>query len=98
MTPDQGGQSRDYPTAESPASKKCVAALYARVSKKEQNEAMQLYDLRAYVARMEWESVEYIEKESSVKRRPVFERLLRDAKAGKINVILVWRIDRWARS
>ena len=59
---------------------------------------MQLTDLRKYVARMEWESVEYLEKASSVKHRPVFEEILREAKAGKIDVLLVWRSDRFARS
>lgn len=75
-----------------------TAALYARVSSRDQNEAMQLRDLRTYVERMGWTSVEYIEKESSVKRRPIFERMLRDAQAHKVDVILVWRIDRFARS
>lgn len=59
---------------------------------------MQLTDLRKYVARHEWQADEFIEKASSVKRRPVFERMLQDAKAGKYGVILVWRLDRFARS
>ena len=74
------------------------AAIYARVSTKKQETEMQLHDLRKYVARQEWEAVEYIEKASSVKKRPVFERLLKDAQAGAVDVILVWRIDRFARS
>lgn len=47
---------------------------------------------------MGWQAVEYLEKESSVKRRPVFEGLLADAKLRRFDVVLVWKIDRFARS
>jgi DNA invertase Pin-like site-specific DNA recombinase len=33
-----------------------------------------------------------------VKHRPVFEQMLADARVGKFEVMLVWRIDRFARS
>ena len=75
-----------------------TAAIYVRVSTADQKYEMQLHDLRAYAQRMGWAAVEYQEKESSVKRRPVFQRMLEDARKGKVNVILVWRIDRFARS
>jgi DNA invertase Pin-like site-specific DNA recombinase len=74
------------------------AAIYARVSTADQSYAMQLHDLRAYAKRMDFDAVEYVEKESSVKKRPVFLRMLEDARLGRVNVILVWRIDRFARS
>ncbi len=74
------------------------AAIYARVSTESQDNALQLTDLRAYCERNGWTATEYTEKASSVKRRPVFERMLADAKAGKVDVILVWRLDRFARS
>ncbi len=75
-----------------------TAAIYARVSTEDQSNALQLTDLRGYCERNGWTAIEYTEKASSVKRRPVFERMLADAKAGKVDVILVWRIDRFARS
>lgn len=75
-----------------------TAAIYARVSTDDQRCDLQLTDLRKYAQRMEWNSVEYVEKESSVKRRPIFERMIADARARKVDVILVWRIDRFARS
>jgi DNA invertase Pin-like site-specific DNA recombinase len=59
---------------------------------------MQLLDLRGFVERMGYEAIEYIEKESSVKHRPVFERMLDDARQRKFDVVLVWKIDRFARS
>lgn len=75
-----------------------TAAIYARVSTEDQHLDMQLTDLRAYAARQGYATVEYLEKESSVKKRPVFLRMLDDAKHGRIQIILVWRIDRFARS
>lgn len=84
--------ARGYPQAD------MKAAIYARVSTDKQSTDMQLPDLRRYAERMGWTTAEYLEKESSVKRRPVFDRMLADAKHGKVDVVLVWRIDRWARS
>lgn len=78
--------------------KKLTAALYARVSTAEQSLEMQTHDLRAYAKRNNWATVEYLEKESSVKKRPVFRQMIEDARLGKVDVILVWRIDRFARS
>jgi len=74
------------------------AAIYARVSTKQQENDMQLTPLREFIQRTGWKAVEYLEKESSVKRRPVFERMMEDARARKFDCILVWKIDRFARS
>jgi DNA invertase Pin-like site-specific DNA recombinase len=74
------------------------AAIYARVSTEDQNPHMQLLDLRGFAERMGYEAVEYIEKESSAKRRPVFDRMLDDARLRKFDIVLVWKIDRFARS
>jgi len=74
-------------------------AIYARVSTEDQHCEMQLTELRAFAARMGWgEPVEYIEKASSAKRRPIFDGLMGDARLRKFDVVLVWRIDRIARS
>src|SRR6202042_3462149 len=55
---------------------KMKAAIYARVSTAKQKYEMQLTELRDYTKRQNWDAVEYTEKESSVKRRPEFERLM----------------------
>jgi|SRR5215467_4891473 len=73
-------------------------AIYARVSTQQQENDMQLTPLREFVQRMGWESVEYLEKASSIKKRPVFDQLLTDARERKFDTILVWKIDRFARS
>jgi DNA invertase Pin-like site-specific DNA recombinase len=75
-----------------------TAAIYARVSTEEQKTDMQFTELRAYCARMGWTVLEYPEKMSSVKKRPVLERLLADARMRKFDVVVVWKIDRFARS
>jgi len=73
-------------------------AIYARVSTQQQENDMQLTPLREFVQRMGWVSVEYLEKASSVKKRPVFDQLISDARQRKFECILVWKIDRFARS
>lgn len=75
-----------------------TAAIYARVSTQDQKVDMQLTEVRAFAKRMDWEVVEYLEKASSVKRRPVFERMMSDARQRKFDVVLVWKMDRLARS
>ena len=73
-------------------------AIYARVSTQQQKNDMQLYDLRKYAKAQGWQAVEYIEKESSRKTRPVFQRMLADARTRKFEIVMVWKIDRFARS
>ena len=75
------------------------AAIYARVSTDDQNCAMQIRELRELAARYGWETVvEYVEMQSTRKRRPKLEELLADAKARKFDVVLCWKLDRLARN
>ncbi|GAC1410694.1 MAG: recombinase family protein [Candidatus Velthaea sp.] len=75
-----------------------AAAIYVRVSTHDQKTDMQLTELRAYAERMGWVVKEYGEKMSSVKKRPVLEQLMADARQRKFDVVLVWKLDRFARS
>jgi putative DNA-invertase from lambdoid prophage Rac len=75
-----------------------IAALYARVSTEDQHCEMQLAELRAYCQRMGWTATEYVEKASTRKKRPELERLLGDARQRKLDVLLVWKLDRFGRS
>ena len=59
---------------------------------------MQVAEVKRYIQAMGWQSVPYFEQESSVKHRPVFERLMDDAKQRKFDVLVVWKLDRIARS
>jgi putative DNA-invertase from lambdoid prophage Rac len=74
------------------------AAIYVRVSTQDQKHDMQLTELRGYVGRMGWEAVEYPEKMSSFKKRVVLDRLMEDARRRQFDVVLVWKLDRFARS
>lgn len=75
-----------------------TAAIYVRVSTLDQHDAMQYTEIRDYCKRMGWDTVEYSEKISSVKRRAELARLMADARLKKFDVVLVWKLDRFARS
>ena len=75
------------------------AALYVRVSTEKQTVANQLDELHQLAKARGFEPVVYEETESAAaKRRPVFERVLADARAGKVAAVLVWKLDRMHRS
>jgi DNA invertase Pin-like site-specific DNA recombinase len=76
------------------------AALYLRVSTLDQNPETQLHDLRQMAAQRGYQIVqEYTDRISGVKaRRPGLDELMRDARRGRFDVVLVWASDRIARS
>jgi DNA invertase Pin-like site-specific DNA recombinase len=71
-----------------------------RVSSVDQHPETQLHDLRQMAAQRGFEIVhEYVDRISGVKaRRPGLDELLRDARRGRFDVVLVWACDRIARS
>ncbi len=75
-------------------------ALYARVSAAHQQTIpMQLRQLRDYARRRGWRVVATVhEVGSGAARRPERERLLEAARRRELDVIAVWRLDRWGRS
>jgi DNA invertase Pin-like site-specific DNA recombinase len=74
--------------------------LYARVSTDEQHTLpMQLEALNNYVQHRGWNTKFMVEDVGSgVSERPKREQLLKAARKREIDVILVWRLDRWGRS
>jgi DNA invertase Pin-like site-specific DNA recombinase len=77
------------------------AAVYARVSTSDQSTEMQLRDLRKLADGRGFEVVKEFcdEGQSGAKNsRPSLDRMLADARAGKFDVILIWRLDRLGRS
>jgi putative DNA-invertase from lambdoid prophage Rac len=82
------------------SSKMFRAGLYARVSTNDQQTLpMQLRALREYVDRRGWAiAMQVREVGSGVTQRQARERLLEAARRREIDVVLVWRLDRWGRS
>lgn len=76
------------------------AAIYGRVSTIKQDYALQQHEVNAYVGRMGWEAAEYLEQASSRvgSKRIQLERLLEDARLRRFDVVVVWKMDRFARS
>ena len=79
------------------------AALYARVSTSGhgQDVGLQLDELRAVAQQRGWViSGEYVDEgvSGSKESRPELDRMMVAARSGKIDVVAVWRFDRFARS
>jgi putative DNA-invertase from lambdoid prophage Rac len=76
------------------------AGLYARVSTNDQQTlSMQSRAMREYAARRGWTiAVQVREVGSGATKREAREKLLEAARRREIDVVLVWRLDRWGRS
>jgi DNA invertase Pin-like site-specific DNA recombinase len=78
------------------------AAIYARVSThRGQNPEVQLEEVRAYCRRRGWEMVgEYVDEgiSGSKEHRPALDRLLADCRRRRVDTVVVYRYDRFARS
>ena len=76
------------------------AGLYARVSTNDQQTlAMQNRAMREYAIRRGWTvALQVREVNSGAAKREAWERLLEAARRREIDVVLVWRLDRWGRS
>jgi DNA invertase Pin-like site-specific DNA recombinase len=87
------GQARRQP-------KMFRVGLYARVSTTDQQTlAMQNRAMREYAARRGWTiAMQVREVNSGTARREAREKLIDAARRREIDVVLVWRLDRWGRS
>jgi DNA invertase Pin-like site-specific DNA recombinase len=77
------------------------AAIYARVSTLDQQPENQLTELRRYVAARGWKAaVEYVDHgvSGSKDRRPALDRLVKDARRRKFDVLVTWKLDRLGRN
>ena len=76
------------------------AALYMRVSTLDQHPETQMYDLHQMAQQRGYQIVEeYEDRISGAKaRRPGLDAMMRDARRGEFDVVLVWACDRIARS
>ena len=76
------------------------AGLYARVSTSDQQTlAMQNRAMSEYATRRGWTiALKVREVNSGAVRREAREKLLEAARRREIDIVLVWRLDRWGRS
>jgi DNA invertase Pin-like site-specific DNA recombinase len=76
------------------------AGIYARVSTLDQQTLpMQIHALREYAAKRSWAVVVQVkEVGSGAAARQLRQQLIEAARRRDIDVVLVWRLDRWGRS
>lgn len=77
------------------------AALYVRCSTSGQTTQSQLLELNRYCERQNWTITKTYEDQAvsgTQHDRPSLNAMLADAKQGKFDVVVVWKIDRLARS
>src|ERR1700691_3719649 len=93
QSPRVFGQRRKHP-------KTFRVGLYARVSTFDQHTIpLQIRALREYAARRGWTiALQVKEVGSGASQRQLREKLLDAARRREIDVVLVWRLDRWGRS
>src|SRR5215831_15486118 len=83
--------------------KQLRVALYARVSTRDkgQNPELQLSELRDYAKARGWQVIgQFVDVgvSGSKDSRPKLDGMMRLAKARKLDVIAVWKLDRFGRS
>jgi DNA invertase Pin-like site-specific DNA recombinase len=76
------------------------AAIYLRVSTLDQHPETQLYDLQELARQRQLAIVAtYEDRISGAKtRRPGLDQMMKDARRGKFDIVVVWACDRLARS
>ena len=76
------------------------AAIYARVSTLDQTAENQLTELRRYIKVRGWAAEEYVDEgfSGSTDSRPALDRLLKDARRRRFDVLVCWRLDRLGRN
>jgi len=94
--------NEEDPATVSDSDTKPKAALYARVSTNGhgQDTGLQLEELRQVATQRGWVASEYVDEgvSGSKASRPALDELMVAARKGEVDVVVVWRFDRFARS
>lgn len=81
--------------------KQTRTAIYARVSTADQSAAMQVEELRQVAQQRGWSiSGEYIDEgiSGATASRPALDLMMQQARRGKLDLVVVWKLDRLGRS
>lgn len=73
-------------------------AIYCRVSTSDQDTATQKAILEKYARSRGWKFKTFQEVESTRKARPIKQDVLTQLRARKFDGVLIYKLDRWARS
>lgn len=73
-------------------------AIYTRVSRSDLNLENQNLKLIEYCKQKGWEYEVFEESESTRKTRPVKQLVLSKLRSGEFQAVIVYKLDRWARS
>ena len=76
------------------------AGIYARVSTPDQTCDNQLLELHGYATARGWTATDYVDQgvSGAKDRRPSLDRLVVDARKRRLDVLVVWRLDRLGRN
>jgi DNA invertase Pin-like site-specific DNA recombinase len=96
----KGEETEEAPDWEETVSDRKRAAVYVRVSTTEQETGLQEAELNEYCERRGWTPILYRDHgQSGAKQdRPALTALLNDLRKRKVDIILIWSLDRLARS
>lgn len=77
-----------------------TCAIYLRVSTQDQSTAMQRVELEQYAKTRGWEIAATFEDKATGTndKRPMLKQVMEGARQRKFDIVLVWKLDRWARS
>jgi DNA invertase Pin-like site-specific DNA recombinase len=73
-------------------------AIYVRVSKGDLHPENQERQLIEYAKKQSWEFDVFTETETTRKTRPIKEKLLQKLRDREYDGVIIWKLDRWARS
>jgi DNA invertase Pin-like site-specific DNA recombinase len=93
-------EESEAPGWEETVSDRKRAAIYVRVSTDDQTTRMQEEELQQYVEHRGWACVTYRDQGQSGAKdnRPALSELMKDLRRRKVDVVVVWALDRLARS
>ncbi len=72
--------------------------IYCRTSKRDMHPENQKIKLVEFAEKQDWAYDVYEEKETTRKTRPIKEKVLKKLRAKEYDGLLIYKLDRWARS